>query len=297
MASESEDSLIQPCKQTSVKTPPIPCVAAKKREPAQSLAKPPSKVAKNNNRLKSDGTTKAPDVSKSAPQPIGNADEDVSDDDDDDDSLSGSVDDETSSESDESLVESETDCHRTATATSQSQHVDHADPPRDVAVADRTQTTPLFTKSPELVRELVRLESVLDKICNCEGSDMLPGNVYECVKDAQKLACALEPAATEMNLADANVLLCNTAHVAFRLAECLKSALNQAPPDVMTFHKTANNLHDVWTELLPDLDKFKTHTEAQAANAAHTARMASEIYGKHIGIISSVANAVNQMKW
>jgi len=133
-------------------------------------------------------------------------------------------------------------------------------------------------------------------ISNDDNKDKLSTGSFQCVKGAIELTKNRTELSASIDSTEANHLISSTAQIASRLANGLQNAFSQTPEDVVAFRKTVSSLSDVWDELLPALDAFKVQTELQADQAAKTARMAREIYGKHIGMISTITNAVRVLK-
>jgi len=210
----------------------------------------------------------------------------------DSDSMSGSED-VTSSESDD--VGSEYNYTRSRTQTNGLQA--SSSPTSDAAVQDhRTGRVQRFYLSSESKNALSNMKQLVLAISNDDNKDKLSTGSFQCVKGAIELTKNRTELSASIDSTEANHLISSTAQIASRLANGLQNAFSQTPEDVVAFRKTVSSLSDVWDELLPALDAFKVQTELQADQAAKTARMAREIYGKHIGMISTITNAVRVLK-
>jgi len=218
-------------------------------------------------------------------------DDGSSEDEDENDSMSGSDDVGTSSESDEGVSESDAD-----DISKKPVRAAAAAPGGRGKGATVTEGVPVFYASSESRDALSRLKRLVSALSNHENKDRLPNGSFACISDANELTKDNDIIAMSIDSAKANELLASTAQIASHLAEGLQNACSRAPEDVVAFRKIVSSLSDVWHELLPALEAFKSETEIHADQAAKTARMAVEIYGKHIGMVSTITSAITDLR-
>jgi len=220
-------------------------------------------------------------------------DDGSSEDEDENDSMSGSDDVGTSSESDEGVSESDADDISKKPVRAAAAAVAPGGRGKGATV---TEGVPVFYASSESRDALSRLKRLVSALSNHENKDRLPNGSFACISDANELTKDNDIIAMSIDSAKANELLASTAQIASHLAEGLQNACSRAPEDVVAFRKIVSSLSDVWHELLPALEAFKSETEIHADQAAKTARMAVEIYGKHIGMVSTITSAITDLR-
>ena len=227
------------------------------------------------------------------------AEEDESSDDEDikevrnqdaDDSMSGSNSC-TSSEEDEDEEDEDED----AGDEDKRQMTSIAPPNKKNACEDVATGIPVFVASTKSREALKNLQTALLSITDGSNNTLSYGS-SECVSSAKNVSALAGNLDESIDTSNANDLLTGTAEVATHLAKGMRLAAENTAPDVSDFRNTVSELVDVWDELLPTLEQLKQQTQEQAERATRTALLATEVYTKHLGMLSTVTHSIQRLK-